>query len=45
MLHSFEDCTGVHIKRSIKDELGLPMVGRTDTVKQYQKSEENLIGS
>ena len=42
MSHSAEDCTGVHIKRPIKDGVGGPIRGRTNGVQQYRKSENKF---
>ena len=39
MLHSYKDCTVMHTNRTIKDGMGGSVGSRTDTVKQYKKSE------
>ena len=39
ILHSAEYCTGMRTNRTIKDGMGGYVRSRTDTVKQYKKSE------
>ena len=41
MLHSYEYCRGICNNRNIKGGMGGSVRSRSDTVKQYNKSEEN----
>ena len=45
MSHSSKDCTGVRTNWNIKDGMGGYVVSRTDTVKQYKKSEKMKEGA
>ena len=40
MSHGVDDCTGMRTNRTIKDVMGGYMGSRSDTVKQYKKSEK-----
>ena len=41
MLHITEDCTGMRTNHTIKDGMGGYVGSRDDTMKQYNKSEDN----
>ena len=42
MLHRVEDCTGMHTNLNIKDGIGGSVGSRSDTMKQYKRSENKL---